>query len=215
MGQVGMSLPWALRPALAGLAAVLLSAAPPDLLVDAALAQIGVTTQYDGRYIRLPYPGGDVPMDRGVCTDVLIRAYRSLGLDLQRLVHEDMTASWEAYPNPWKMKSPDRNIDHRRVPNLAAFLKRHGTVLAPSRESASYRPGDIVTWELPRGLPHIGIVSRTLSPKGVPLMIHNIGQGVKRDDLLFTFPITGHYRYFGAAPVSPGVARPSEESPSR
>jgi hypothetical protein len=173
-----------------------LLAAPPDRLVEAAMAQVGVTTGYDGRYQRIPYPGGDVPLDRGVCTDVLIRAYRRLGVDLQRLVHEDMVKAWASYPNPWRMKATDRSIDHRRVPNLATFFGRHGKTLALPGETTSFLPGDIVTWRLPNGLPHIGLVSNARSEKQVPLIIHNIGEGTRLEDILFRFEITGHYRYF-------------------
>lgn len=173
-----------------------LSATPPDLLVDSAAAQVGVTTSYDERYRALSYPGGDVPMDRGVCTDVLIRAYRHLGIDLQQRVHQDMSVAWNAYPKLWRLKAPDRNIDHRRVPNLQTFFTRQGASLPPSREPHAYRPGDIVTWQLPQGLPHIGIIARTRTPYGTPLVIHNIGQGTQIEDILFRYRITGHYRYF-------------------
>lgn len=181
----------------------MLAAGPPDLLVDAAMAQIGVTKQYDGRYTRIPYPDGDVALERGVCTDVLIRAYRKLGLDLQRLVHEDMVAAWASYPNPWRMKSTDRSIDHRRVPNLATFFGRHGSTLAISGGAAAYQPGDIVTWRLPNGPPHIGIVSKQKSSVGIPLMIHNIGFGTQLEDILFRYKITGHFHYFPDAPSRP------------
>lgn len=173
-----------------------LSAAPPDLLVDSATAQVGVTTSYDGRYRTLSYPGGDVPMDRGVCTDVLIRAYRHLGIDLQQRVHQDMSVAWSAYPKLWRLKTPDRNIDHRRVPNLQTFFIRQGANLPLSREPSAYRPGDIVTWLLPQGLPHIGIIARICTPNGTPLVIHNIGQGTQVENILFRYRITGHYRYF-------------------
>lgn len=185
--------PFRLLPILA--MACALQASPPEDLIQAAKEQIGVTTQYDGRYVRIPYPGGDVPQEGGVCTDVLIRAYRHLGIDLQRKVHEDMVAAWSAYPNPWRMRRTDRSIDHRRVPNLATFFRRHGTTLATTRE-AVYRPGDLVTWLLPGGLPHIGIVSDQHSQAGVPLILHNIGRGTQLEDMLFSYRITGHYRYF-------------------
>jgi uncharacterized protein YijF (DUF1287 family) len=172
---------------------------PARSLVNAARAQIGVTLRYDPSYQRIAYPGGDLPLERGVCTDVIIRAYRSLGIDLQKLVHEDMRAHWNTYPHPaqWKLKRPDTNIDHRRVPNLAAFFRRHGTTIAASRDPQNYRPGDLVVWELPYGLPHIGIVADRTSAAGTPLVIHNIGSGAKMDDVLFAFTITGHYRYSG------------------
>ena len=167
-------------------------------LASAAQSQIGVTLHYDPSYQRLAYPNGDVPLERGVCTDVVIRAYRQLGVDLQKLVHEDMRANWNAYPHPakWALKRPDTNIDHRRVPNLAAFFRRHGTELAPSRDPHDYHPGDLVVWALPYGgLPHIGIVADRISAAGTPLMIHNIGSGAKMEDVLFAFKVTGHFRY--------------------
>ena len=164
-------------------------------LVEAAKAQIGVTLRYDGRYQKIPYPGGDVPVDRGVCTDVLIRAYRRLGVDLQLLVHQDMIKAWDSYPHSWNNKKPDSNIDHRRVPNLVVFFKRHGQTLLVSKEFNVYLPGDIVTWRLASGVPHIGVVSGQYSKSGVPLVIHNIGWGTLQEDRLFDFEITGHYRY--------------------
>ncbi|WP_313916213.1 DUF1287 domain-containing protein [Tahibacter sp.] len=170
-------------------------AAFPETLLDAAAAQIGVTLYYDPAYARIPYPGGDVPPERGVCTDVVIRAYRGIGVDLQQRVHEDMRAVWTAYPKLWGLRSTDRNIDHRRVPNLATFFARHGRALAVSQTDASiYAPGDIVTWRLASGVPHIGLVSAQRS-NGRPLIVHNIGAGTQREDMLFDYVITGHYRY--------------------
>lgn len=180
---------------LASVATAPLHAAPSEQLVAAARAQIGVTLRYDGSYQRIAYPGGDVPPDRGVCTDVVIRAYRALGVDLQKRVHEDMRAAWKAYPANWGMKGPDRNIDHRRVPNLAVFFGRHGETVKPSTKAADFRPGDIVTWRLPQGLPHIGIVADQVAASGTPLVIHNIGAGTQIEDVLFEFPVTGHFRY--------------------
>jgi len=173
-----------------------LVAQPGPCLVEAARTQIGVTTRYDGKYVSLSYPGGDVPLDRGVCTDVLVRAYRQFGIDLQQLVHEDMRSGWAAYPNLWGLSRPDPNIDHRRVPNLAVFLARRGHVLRTAADPGAYRAGDLVTWRLPSGVPHIGILSDRRAGTGVPLVIHNIGAGVVEEDILFVFPITGHYRYF-------------------
>ncbi|HJW33675.1 MAG TPA: DUF1287 domain-containing protein [Holophagaceae bacterium] len=187
----------------------LLIAQDPGLrLVAAARAQVGVTLGYDSRYARIPYPGGDVPLDRGVCTDVLIRAYRAQGLDLQKLVHEDMGRAWEAYPRAWGLKAPDRNIDHRRVPNLATFFGRHGLSLPLSREAKAYLPGDIVTWRLTSGVPHTGLVSDRRSPAGHPLILHNIGEGVREEDRLFAYTLTGHYRYPAPAPRSQAQAAP-------
>ena len=164
-------------------------------LVQAARSQVGVTLGYDPVYRRLDYPGGDVPLATGVCTDVLIRALRQQGLDLQKSVHEDMRAHFSAYPRNWGLQRPDRNIDHRRVPNLMTWFKRQGMALKVSDKPADYRAGDIVTWDLGRGLTHIGIVSDRTSPAGVPLVLHNIGRGTQEEDILFGFSITGHYRF--------------------
>lgn len=164
-------------------------------LATVAKAQVGLTQTYDSSYQKLAYPGGDVPLNRGVCTDVIVRAYRKFNIDLQVLVHEDMARAWGKYPNPWRMKSTDKNIDHRRVPNLATFFKRHGKTLPANRDPRDYLPGDIVTWRLPSNVPHIGLVAVEQSSAGIPLVIHNIGQGVRLEDCLFEFTITGHYRY--------------------
>jgi len=166
----------------------------PQALLAAARAQIGVTTSYDPAYRHLDYPGGDVPSETGVCTDVVIRAFRAVGIDLQVLVHEDMRRDWQAYPKLWGLSRPDRNIDHRRVPNLQMFFARHGHSLPRSMDSAKYRPGDIVTWRLPSGAPHIGIVAEPRDA-GRPWVVHNIGAGTQEEDVLFAYPITGHYRY--------------------
>ena len=138
-----------------------------------------------------------MPIERGVCTDVIVRAYRKLGQDLQVLVHQDMKQSWAVYQKQgrWQMKAPDRNIDHRRVPNLATFFARHGTSLPVSKDGSAYRAGDIVTWMLPGNLTHIGIVSDQRTRAGIPLMIHNIGAGTREENMLFDFPVTGHYRW--------------------
>ena len=164
-------------------------------LVAAAVAQTGTAVTYDGSYRRIAYPGGDVPENIGVCTDVVIRAYRMLGVDLQVKVHEDMKRAFASYPQLWGLASPDANIDHRRVPNLRTFFRRAGTELPVSREATSYRTGDVVTWMLPGNLPHIGIVTDQSSSSGVPLVVHNIGRGPEVEDMLFAYPITGHYRY--------------------
>ena len=163
-------------------------------MLEGAERQVGVTVIYDGSYRRLAYPGGDVPLERGVCTDVVIRAYRNAGIDLQVLVHEDLQRAFAAYPQLWGARRPDRSIDHRRVPNLATFFARHGQALPVSREARDYRPGDIVTWRLASGLPHVGIVSARLEG-GRPLVIHNIGAGTVFEDVLFANPVTGRFRY--------------------
>ncbi len=170
-------------------------ASPAAALVAAARAQIGVTRRYDPRYRRIPYPGGEVPLDGGVCTDVLIRAYRAFGIDLQVLVHQDMRAAWDAYPKDWGLKRPDPNIDHRRVPNLATFFGRHGERRPASRDAKDFVPGDIVVWRLPSGVPHIGLVSDRRNALGVPFVLHNIGWGTQEQDRLFAYTLTGHYRY--------------------
>ena len=167
----------------------------PADLVAAAIAQTHARVIYDGSYRRIAYPGGDVPETIGVCTDVVIRAYRRVGVDLQVKVHEDMTRSFTSYPRQWGMTAPDANIDHRRVPNLQTFFRRAGAEVAVSRDAAAYQPGDLVTWMLPGNLPHIGIVTDQKSAAGTPLVVHNIGRGPEVEDTLFTYPITGHYRY--------------------
>lgn len=169
----------------------------PESLVEAAESQIGQTLLYDPSYVRIAYPGGDVPPDRGVCTDVIIRAYRQgLGFDLQKAVHDDMAANFSAYPKHWGLKRTDTNIDHRRVPNLQVFFKRRKAELAVSAKPSDYLAGDLVTMMLPGNLPHIGIVSSTWNDDASrPLLVHNIGGGTQRQDVLFTYPVTGHYRF--------------------
>lgn len=166
-------------------------------LVHAAREQIGVTLYYDPGYTKLGYPGGDVGPERGVCTDVIVRAFRQLKVDLQVLVHEDMKLHFKEYPRRWGLKAPDTNIDHRRVPNLQKFLERQGAALPATSDPASYAPGDIVTWDLGGGVPHIGLVSNKRTSSGIPYMIHNIGYGTREDNMLFFYKITGHYRWFG------------------
>lgn len=166
-------------------------------LVAAAMERTQHRVRYDGAYRRIAYPGGDVPDDVGVCTDVVIRAYRKLGIDLQREVHEEMSRHFDAFPKNWGLKRTDRNIDHRRVPNLQRFFERRGASLPVSQDAADYQAGDVVTWTLPGNLPHIGIVVAQKSADGQrPLIVHNIGQGPALQDMLFDYRITGHYRYF-------------------
>jgi uncharacterized protein YijF (DUF1287 family) len=167
-------------------------------IVTAAIDRTKKTIVYDGSYISIPYPNGDVPANIGVCTDVVIRSYRALGIDLQRLVHEDMAGHFSAYPSKriWGLTRPDRNIDHRRVANLQTFFSRHGERRPVSDSAEDYAPGDLVTWMLPGNLPHIGIVSDQVSSLSAnPLVVHNIGAGPSLDDMLFKYRITGHYRY--------------------
>jgi hypothetical protein len=165
-------------------------------LVEAARRQIGVTTQYDPTYRRLLFPGGDPPRDRGVCTDVVIRAYRdAFGLDLQALVNADMRRAFSAYPKKWGLAGPDPNIDHRRVPNLEAFFRRRGMELARPADPADCREGDLVTMILPGSLPHIVIVTEERARSGRPLVVHNVGAGARQEDALSNWPITGRFRY--------------------
>jgi uncharacterized protein len=169
--------------------------APLARLLQSAHAQVGQTVRYDPAYERIAFPGGDVPLERGVCTDVIVRAFRGIGADLQLLVNRDMHAAWAAYPKLWGLSRPDANIDHRRVQNLEAFFRRHGKELPVSKVAGDYKPGDIVTWRLPDGRPHIGLVSDRQSAAGTPLIVHNIGAGAEIEDTLFGFTIAGHYRY--------------------
>ncbi len=194
------------KPAL--LLALLLGAAAPlwaqgvapndvERVVAAALEQVGRTLYYDPAYRRLAYPGGDVPVDRGVCTDVIVRAFRRVGVDLQVLVHEDMRAAFSAYPRLWGLSRPDANIDHRRVPNLMTFFERRGASLPVSTDAGAYRPGDVVTWRLPGGRLHVGLVSDVRAPDARRfLLVHNIGAGARLEDILFAYEIIGHYRLF-------------------
>lgn len=167
-----------------------------DRLSEAALELTQQKVKYDPSYFSIPYPNGDIPANLGVCTDVIIRAYRKLGIDLQKEVHEDMKENFSLYPNNWGLKKPDRNIDHRRVPNLMIFFLRHGEVLKISYKAEDYIPGDIVCWNLGGGITHIGFVvnKKTLNGKR-HLIVHNIGAGQVIEDCLFEYKIIGHYRY--------------------
>jgi uncharacterized protein YijF (DUF1287 family) len=163
-------------------------------VVTAAKARIGVTLTYDPAYVGLEYPGGDVPNDRGVCTDVVVRALRKVDIDLQKEVHEDMKANFSQYPKNWGLKHPDKNIDHRRVPNLMTYWKRQGLSLPVTDKPADYLPGDLVAVRLDNGLLHVVIVSDTIARANRPKIIHNIGSGTVEEDRLFEFKIIGHYR---------------------
>lgn len=166
-------------------------------LVEAALAQPGVTTGYDPAYVGIAYPNGDVPPETGVCADVIVRAFRKTGIDLQKEVHEDMTRGWSAYPRKWGAPGPDANIDHRRVLNLNTYFTRRQKSLAVSTRRDDYLPGDIVSWDLGNGIDHIGVVVNVWSEtnKGY-LIVHNIGAGARLEDVLLNWQITGHFRYF-------------------
>jgi uncharacterized protein len=163
-------------------------------LIKAARGQIGVTVSYDPEYRVIDYPGGDVPKETGVCTDVVVRALREQGIDLQKEMHEDMKRAFSQYPKRWGLKKTDRNIDHRRVPNIMTFFRRKGWSVPITKKAEDYLPGDLVTWDLGGDLPHVGIVSDRKSAAGVPLVLHNIGRGTQEEDILFGYTITGHYR---------------------
>ena len=167
-----------------------------ERLTDAARQQIGITVDYDPTYTAIPYPGGDVPMETGVCTDVTVRALRVLGLDLQKEMHEDIKRNFSAYPcrRMWGQRKPDRNIDHRRVPNQEVYFKRRGWSMPVTKNPADYLPGDIVTCLIGDSIPHVMIVGDRKSEVGTPLCFHNIGMGTAEEDCLFDFTITGHFR---------------------
>lgn len=176
------------------------SAAEIGKIIQAARDQVGVTVIYDPAYVGLDFPGGNVPADRGVCTDVLIRALRDgASIDLQLAVNRDMKANFAAYPDNWGLSRTDANIDHRRVPNLATLLHRLGAALPASNDPADFLPGDIVTMILPGNLPHILVVSDRRAADGTPLVIHNIGRGAREENALFAYDHTGHFRLEGPA----------------
>jgi hypothetical protein len=170
-------------------------------MIEAAVEQTKYTVSYDPSYAKLSYPGGDVPLDRGVCSDVVVRAFRRAGIDLQKEVHEDMTRNFSAYPQQWGARRPDSNIDHRRVPNLMTYFKRAKKDLPLTKDPTEYLPGDVVAWDLGNGLVHIGLVSNiksNISGQGGAShnIVHNIGAGARIEDVLFSWKIIGHYRYF-------------------
>jgi len=164
--------------------------------VAAAVELTHHSVRYDPAYVRIPYPGGDVPGDTGVCTDEVIRSYRALGIDLQKEVHEDMLQHFESYPHRWQ-RHPDTNIDHRRVPNLMVFFGRRGIQLPITQNSRDYSPGDVVAWNLGGAITHIGIVVNQQGHSGSYMVVHNIGRGPQMEDVLFSWKIIGHYRYYG------------------
>ncbi|SPF47396.1 conserved exported hypothetical protein [Candidatus Sulfotelmatobacter kueseliae] len=169
-------------------------------LVAAAIERTHHTIRYESAYVGIPYPSGDVPADTGACTDEIIRSYRAVGVDLQKEVHEDMVQNFDVYPSKtkWHAPRPDPSIDHRRVPNLMVFFERKGESLPVTRRAEDYAPGDLVTWDLGGNVPHIGIVVGQKTPwSGRYLVVHNVGEGPKMEDVLFNWKITGHYRYFG------------------
>jgi uncharacterized protein len=168
-----------------------------EQVVAGAVEQTGYTRLYDPAYVQLAYPGGDPPPDRGVCSDVVVRAFRRAGVDLQKEVHEDMARNFAAYPKQWHLRAPDANIDHRRVPNLMTYFTRMGKSLAISTKPEDYAPGDVVAWDLGNGLLHVGVVSGTRASDSRDYeIVHNIGAGARLEDVLFSWTIIGHYRYF-------------------
>ena len=171
--------------------------APLKQVMQSAIDQTNVTTAYDPAYVKIDYPNGDVPEDRGVCADVIVRAFRKGGIDLQKEVHEDMKDAWDAYPKKWNAGGPDANIDHRRVLNLRTYFEREKKSMPVTSEAKDYLPGDVVSWDLGSGLDHIGIVvNRWTESSNHYLIVHNVGQGARLEDVLFAWKITGHYRYF-------------------
>ena len=171
-----------------------------ERLSNAAISIIDKNVVYTPDYVSIKYPNGDVPAKTGVCTDVVIRAYRKLGIDLQKEVHEDMKANFNKYPNlkKWGLKTTDTNIDHRRVPNLEVFFERKGKKLAVTQNSNDYKTGEIVTWMIGGKLPHIGIITNKKSSDGKrPMIVHNVGGGQVLEDCLFSYDIVGHFRYTG------------------
>jgi len=167
-----------------------------DRLSRAAVLLTKDQVAYDPSYFAMAYPNGDVPANKGVCSDVVIRAYRKLGIDLQKEVHQDMRQHFKLYPKIWGLSSTDRNIDHRRVPNLQVFFTRFGKKLTVSNNATDYKTGDLVTWMIAGRLPHIGIVSHLKTQDGKRnLIVHNVGNGQVLQDCLFAYPITGHYQY--------------------
>jgi uncharacterized protein YijF (DUF1287 family) len=171
-----------------------------SIIINHAKSQTEVTKYYDPSYVRLDYPGGDVSPERGVCTDVIIRAFRAAGVDLQKEIHEDMKKNFDSYPKLWGNKRPDPNIDHRRVPNIVTFLTRKAKAIAVSQNGGDYLPGDIVVWKIPGDLDHIGlVVDVRVRNTDRFAVVHNIGRGAQIEDILFEYKITGHFRYFGKA----------------
>jgi Uncharacterized protein conserved in bacteria len=167
------------------------------LVIDGANDQVGKTVSYDPSYQKLEYPNGDVAIETGVCSDVIVRAFRKAGIDLQKDVHEDMKGNFSAYPTKWGLSGTDKNIDHRRVPNLQTYFARKGKSQSTTAGNENFLPGDIVTWDLGGGVDHVGLVTNVwYKPSQRYLIVHNIGAGARMEDVLFSWKITGHYRYF-------------------
>ncbi|HEX3019541.1 MAG TPA: DUF1287 domain-containing protein [Chitinispirillaceae bacterium] len=175
-----------------------------SIIINHAVSQTEITRYYDPSYVKIGYPGGDVPSEQGVCTDVIIRAFRAAGIDLQKEIHEDMKLHFDSYPKLWGLRRPDPNIDHRRVPNIVTFLTRKGKGVDITNNGADYLPGDIVVWKIPGDLDHIGLVVKVAVGKTDRFsVVHNLGRGAQVEDVLFEYKITGHYRYFPALSTGP------------
>lgn len=172
---------------------------PQEKLIADGIEQTKHTKSYDPAYVKLAYPGGDVPRETGVCADVIVRAFRACEIDLQKEIHEDMTRAFAAYPNNWGARKADANIDHRRVPNLMKWFERQGKSLPLSNKPTDYLPGDVVAWDLGNGRLHIGLVTDIKADDGRYAMVHNIGAGTEVEDVLFGWDVIGHYRYFEAS----------------
>jgi len=188
-------------------------ATPLEKIVAGAIEQTTQTTSYDASYVKLDYPNGDVPLNTGVCADVIVRAFRKAGIDLQKELHEDMKENFAKYPQKWGARRPDSNIDHRRVPNLMTWFGRQGKTQPRAGDAKDYLPGDVVAWELDNGLPHIGMVSR-IKVEGTDrhAIVHNIGLGARVEDVLFAWKITGHYRYFEQKQDAKDQSRPQRRN---
>jgi uncharacterized protein len=198
------------------------AARPRERLIAAGVEQTTYTTSYDPAYVKLAYPGGDVARETGVCADVIVRAFRACGVDLQKEVHEDMARSFAAYPQLWRARGPDANIDHRRVANLMKWFERRGKALSVSDRAEDYAPGDVVAWDLGNGRLHIGLVTDIKtgggdSPHGLAV-VHNISAGAKLEPVLFAWKVVGRYRYFDEAArprVTPSTDAPRNPSRTR
>jgi uncharacterized protein YijF (DUF1287 family) len=184
-------------------------ATPLEKVNAGAIEQTTQTTDYDGSYVKLDYPNGDVPINTGVCADVVVRAFRKAGIDLQKELHEDMKKNFAKYPQKWGARRPDTNIDHRRAPNLMNWFDRQGKARPITKDAKDYLPGDVVAWDLDNGLPHIGMVSK-IKVEGAEryAVVHNIGSGARIEDVLFAWKITGHYRYFEQKQDTTDKSRP-------
>ena len=184
-------------------------ATPLEKVNAGAIEQTTQTTGYDASYVKLDYPNGDVPLGAGVCADVVVRAFRKAGIDLQKELHEDMKKNFAKYPQKWGLRGPDANIDHRRVPNLMTWFDRQGKARPITKDAKDYLPGDVIAWDMTPGLPHIGIVSK-IKVEGAEryAVVHNIGSGARIEDVLFAWKITGHYRYFEQKQDTTDKSRP-------